>query len=114
MSRSQKRVYGADSDSIDHQRKFQNLPLFVFREYTNVRSLVVEKYSSKHGKHPTEFYIKKAIEKYHAKLSDIDNWNKNGLDQLTFVFPKQKQMYVNYLVCLFLLLVKFYHFHFVL
>lgn len=83
-----------DGEPTDHQRKFVYLPLSVFRDYTNVRSLVIEKYKAKKDKHPPEFVIKKTVEKYHKQLSQLNRWDELGLDKLDYKWPDSKKTYV--------------------
>lgn len=58
----------------DEQLKFQifaNLPLNVFRCFTNIRSLIVGEYQQK----CTNFQINRKIQEYYNKLSESDEWN---------------------------------------
>lgn len=75
----------------DHQRKFANLPLPIFRHYTNVRELVIEKIKQR-NKNPLEIVIKKTIEQYHAR--PLDEWDDIVLNRLEFIgWPEHDKMY---------------------
>lgn len=84
-----------DQEPTDHQRKFLYLPFPIFRDFTNIRSIVIDNHEKRKGKPPPEFVIKKTIEKHHADLSELDKWEKLNLDKLEFIGGDSKKVYVD-------------------
>lgn len=77
------RALDGDQEPTDHQRKFLYLPLPIFRDYTNIRSIIINHTHRKNGK-LTEFIIKKKIEACHSKLGELGEWKNLHLDKLEF------------------------------
>lgn len=101
MSQKETKVFISNSqvkeeELTDQQRKFATIPLCVFRDYTNIRSIIIKNYKKQHGKNPYEFIIKKKTENYHRQLSSVDDWDDSIFDQLEFTgCPKHQQVYAN-------------------
>lgn len=71
----------------EHQRKFLYLPLPIFREYTNIRSIVL-KYDRRKGDKPLkEIEINQKIKKYHSEMDKLRKWDEMHLDELDFTWP---------------------------
>lgn len=91
MSQKLQKVFSRHSqpkEPTDREIKFEifaNLPLAVFRDFTNVRSLIVDGYQRlSKDKDPTTFYVNRKIEKYYKNLSQPDEWDKS-LKDLDFI-----------------------------
>lgn len=67
-----------------HQEKFLYLPLAIFRDHTNIRSIVTTYGRRKDGKRLKEIEIKHKIEKIHRELGQLDQWKKRHLGELYF------------------------------
>lgn len=82
--------------SIEPKQKFEifaNLPFAVFREYTNVRSLIVDRYRLlQDGKNPTNFHIQIHTRDYYDKLSHVDKWDGLFKD-LEFIGSESSEKY---------------------
>lgn len=81
-----------DQEPTDHQRKFLHLPFPIFRDFTNIRSIVIDNHKKRKGKPPPEFVIKKTIGKYHDELSELDKWERLNLDKLEFICEDPKNV----------------------
>lgn len=103
MSQKLQEVFSRHSqpkEPTDQELKFEifaYLPLDVFRDFTNVRTLIVEKHQQLNsGKSPTEFAIKRKIEKYYENLSNIDEWD-DSLKDLKFIGSESDEKYAKYI-----------------
>lgn len=69
----------------EHQRKFLYLPLPIFRDFTNIRT-IIEKYDGhKDGKPLKEIEFKHKIKDRHKKMVELDKWKDLHLDKLKFI-----------------------------
>lgn len=68
----------------DHQVKFLYLPLAIFRDYTNIRSIVTCYQKRPDGKPLKEIEIKQKIQKIHQQLDQLDKWKDWHLGELYF------------------------------
>ncbi|XP_031624191.1 uncharacterized protein LOC116341338 [Contarinia nasturtii] len=69
------------------KRQFMYLPLDIFRQSTNIASLVREKYKQDKRKNPPKFILTKECEKYHRLLNQLDDWDGTILTRLEYVWP---------------------------
>lgn len=76
-----------DKDPNDHQRKFLYLPLPIFRDFTNIKSIATDEYISKNAKQPTKREIDESIEKYHQQMGQLNRWKHLKLSKLDFCLP---------------------------
>lgn len=98
MSQKSQKVFSRQSqpkEPTDEELKFEifaNLPLDVFRDCTNVRSLIVDKFKQQqqNDKDPTTFYVNRKVEEYYRNLSNPDEWNAS-LKQLEFIGSKSDE-----------------------
>lgn len=67
-----------------HQAKFLYLPLAIFRDHTNIRSIVTCYEKRKDGKPLKEIEIKHKIQKIHRRLDKLDKWKDWHLGELYF------------------------------
>lgn len=100
MSQKSQKVFSRHSqpkEPTQQQLKFEifaNLPLAVFRDFTNVRSLIVHKYEQQQKDKPaTTFYINRKVEEYYRNLSKTDEWN-DSLKDLEFIGSKADEKYI--------------------
>lgn len=79
MSQKMQKVFSRKSEPkelTDEELKreiFANLPLDVFRKFTNIRTLIAEKYRQlQDGKDPTTFYMNRKTENLYKSLSKTE------------------------------------------
>lgn len=71
---------------------FANLPLAVLRDFTNVRSLVIDKYRQlQDGKEPTIFYVNRKTQEFYKSLKNEES--DELLNALEFVGSKTDGKY---------------------
>lgn len=94
MSQKSQNVFSRKSEPkepTDEELKreiFANLPLAVFRDFTNVRTLITDKYRQlQDGKEPTIFYVNRKTEEFYNKLSKTDVHDAS-LKELEFIGSK--------------------------
>lgn len=83
-----KRELNEKDEPSNHQRKFLYLPLPVFRDFTNICSIVIDGYVQKKFKQPTNMLVEVKIEKYHKELGQLNKWKSRHLDKLEFLLPQ--------------------------
>lgn len=76
----------------DHHRKFLHLPLAIFRDFTNIRSIITDEQKKKNGKNPPGFVVNKLIEKRHQDMWQLDKWNEWNLHKLDYNWPNSKRV----------------------
>lgn len=76
----------------EHQRKFLSLPLPIFRDFTNIRSIIIEHNIAKNGKPLKEIEIKHKIEKCHKQMTKLRKWKVLHLDELDFIWPDSERV----------------------
>ena len=76
----------------DHQRKFLYLPFPIFRDFTNVRSIVIKHQRRKDGKPMKEIEIKQKIKKCHNEMGHLEKWNNLHLDELDYIWPESNRV----------------------
>lgn len=69
----------------DHQRNFLYLPLSIFRDFTNIRSIIIKHDRRKDGKPLKEIEIKHKIKQRHNQMINLEKWNDLHLDELNFM-----------------------------
>lgn len=84
------RVLGEEPS--DHQRKFLYLPLPIFRDYTNIRSIIIKYYSRKDNKPQKEIEITQKIKRCHAQMEELGKWNELHLDELDFIWSAPERV----------------------
>lgn len=67
-----------------HQKKFLYLPLAIFRDHTNIRSIVTCYNKRKDGKPLKEIEIKQKIKKIHDRLGELEKWTDWHLGELYY------------------------------
>lgn len=94
MSQKSQKVFSRKSEPkelTDEELKreiFANLPLAVFRAFTNVSTLIINKYREQHeGKSPLIFYVNRKTEEFHKNLSKTDVHDAS-LKKLEFIGSK--------------------------
>lgn len=102
MSQKSQKVFSRKSqpkEPTDQELKreiFANIPLSVFRNFTNVHSLIAEKHRQSHnGKEPTTFFMNRKTEEFHKGLSKMDV-NDESLKNLKFVGSNADLKYEKY------------------
>lgn len=73
-----------DEEPSEHQMKFLYLPLPIFRDYTNIRSIIIKYNRKKDGKPLKGIEINQKIKACHTKLGELDQWEELHLDELEF------------------------------
>ncbi|XP_031631157.1 uncharacterized protein LOC116345692 isoform X2 [Contarinia nasturtii] len=76
-------------DKADRQRMYECLPLHIFREHTNIRQLIIDKFVAQKGKQPTEFHIKQTVKNVYNKIvtNDLDDPLNELIDEVDFIWP---------------------------
>lgn len=92
------RYLDANQEPTDYQRRFLYLPLSIFREHTNIRSIIQKHDPRKDNKPQKEIEINQKIKKYHSAMGSLKKWRELHLDKLEFIWPKDgicsKRVYV--------------------
>lgn len=69
----------------DLQKKFLYLPLAIFRDHTNIRSIVTVHHGNRNDDTPlTEMEIQHKIEEIHDRMGEFDKWKEWHLDALYY------------------------------
>lgn len=79
------RVLDGGQEPSDHQRQFLHLPLPTFRDFTNIRSIVIKHFSRTDGKQMKQIEIQQKIKSCHQKMGELDKWKEHYLDELEFI-----------------------------
>lgn len=91
-----RRVLKGDLEPTDHQRRFLYIPLPIFRDYTNIRDIVIKHNGRRDGKALHEIAIKHKIQHCHDEMGKLDQWEKLHLDELDYTWlASDVQQYVN-------------------
>lgn len=76
-----------DQEPSDHQRKFLYLPLSIFRDYTNIRSIILKYNRRTDNKPQKEIEINQKIKRCHNEMGALHKWPEWHLDKLEFIWP---------------------------
>lgn len=79
------RVKHEEQEPSEHQRKFLYLPLEIFRDCTNIRSIIVKYDSRNDGKPLKQIEIKHKIADRHKQMQNLETWKDLHLDELNFI-----------------------------
>lgn len=87
-----RRVLDEGEKPSEHQRKFLYLPLPIFQDYTNIRSIIVKYNHRKDGKPLKQIEIKHKIEDCHKRMGNLKKWKDLHLDELNFISLNSEQV----------------------